>query len=76
LDVPSHELDDAEFLSLLNLAEEAAQQRFVILATSKAHLIRDRCVQIVFADEQPGAGFVAIEPDLTHVYQYDLAATA
>jgi ABC-2 type transport system ATP-binding protein len=133
LDVPCHELNDAEFLSLLNLAEEAAQHRFVILATSKAHLIRDRCVQIVllhrgrvlregaadrvldefqgrvweacvtpealpymahrhrvlstqsveggvsvvvFADEQPGAGFVVIEPDLTHVYQYDLAASA
>ena len=133
LDVPCHELDDAEFLSLLDLAEEAAEHRLVILATSKAHLIRDRCVQIVllhrgrvlregaadrvldefrgrvweacvspdavpymarrhrvlstkpagggvtvvvFADEQPGAGFVAIEPDLTHVYQYDLAESA
>jgi energy-coupling factor transporter ATP-binding protein EcfA2 len=75
LDVPCHELDDNAFLSLLDLAEEATEQRFVILATSKAHLIRDRCVQVVFADEQTGAGFVAIEPDLTHVYQYDLAAS-
>lgn len=132
LDVPCHELDDNELLSLLDLAEEAAAHRFVILATSKAHLIRDRCVQVVllhrgrvlregaadrvldefqgriwearvtpeavpymahrhrvlsaqpvggavtvvvFADEQPGAGFVAIEPDLTHVYHYDLAVS-
>ena len=132
LDVPCHDLDDAEFLSLLELAEEVAEHRLVLLATSKAHLIRDRCVQIVllhrgrvlregaadrvldefrgrvwkacvtpeavpymahrhrvlstqpvggavtvvvFADEQPGAGFVAIEPDLTHVYDYDLAAS-
>jgi hypothetical protein len=30
---------------------------------------------VVFADEQPGAGFVAIEPDLTHVYHHDLAAS-
>ena len=132
LDVPCHELDDNELLSLLDLAEEAAEHRFVILATSKAHLIRDRCVQVVllhrgrvlregaadrvldefqgrvwearvtpeavpymahrhrvlsaqpveggvsvvvFADEQPGAGFVVIEPDLTHVYHYDLAAS-
>ena len=30
---------------------------------------------VVFADEQPGAGFVTIEPDLTHVYRYDLAAS-
>jgi ABC-type multidrug transport system ATPase subunit len=133
LDVPGHELDDAEFLSLLDLAEEAAEHRLVILATSKAHLIRDRCVQVVllhrgrvlregaadrvlddfqgriweacvtpeampymarrhrvlsaqpvggavtvvvFAEEQPGAGFVAIEPDLTHVYHYDLSISA
>jgi ABC-2 type transport system ATP-binding protein len=132
LDMPCETLDDAEFLSLLDLAQEAAEHRLVLLATSKAHLIRDRFAQIVllhrgrvlregavdrvldefqgrvwqasvmpeavpymarrhrvlstqpvggtvtivvFADEQPGAGFVAIEPDLTHVYRYDLTAS-
>jgi ABC-type multidrug transport system ATPase subunit len=132
LDAPCHELDDADFSSLLDLAEEAAEHRLVLLATSKPHLIRDRLVQIVLlhrgrvlrdgaadrvldefrgrvwearvtpeavpymthrhrvlstqpvggavtivviADEQPGAGFVAIEPDLTHVYHHDLAAS-
>ncbi|WP_310570716.1 ATP-binding cassette domain-containing protein [Gemmatimonas sp.] len=132
LDVPSHELDAAEFLALLDLVEHTADHRIVILATSNAHLIRDRCAQIVllargrvlrdgaadrcidefrgrvweahitpdavpymthrhcvlstqrvgdsvtlvvFADEQPGAGFVAIEPDLTHVYGYDLTVS-
>ena len=133
IDVPCHEFDDTEFPSLLDLAAEAADHRHVILATSKAHLIRDRCIQIVllhrgrvlregaadrvldefrgrvweacvtreavpymahrhrvlstqpveggvtvvvFADEQPGAGFVAIEPDLMHVYHHDLAVSA
>jgi len=33
----------------------------------------DAVTVVVLADEQPGAGFVMVEPELSHVYQYDLA---
>lgn len=130
VDEPACELDDTETGALMDVLEVVADDRIVIMATSNAHLLRDRCAHVlilnrgriardgaadrmvddlrgrvwkasvlpeaagdvahrhhvlsthngndattvvVLADEQPGAEFVLVEPDLTHVYQYDLA---
>ncbi len=53
-------------------AVHALARRHCVLSTQHAN---DVVTVVVCSDEQPGSGFVAVEPDISHVYQYDLAAT-